>query len=107
MLTTYVQHPSIKHCQMVAESLTLKFNFLKESVSQNLQFFLLTFNLITRILESISYTQGVRTSIDRVPMEVRKQLLCLPSAVNLNQINMFMRHWTLIVMMMMCQSKEI
>ena len=47
MLTTYVQCPSIKHCQMVAESLILKFSFLKESVSQNLQFFLLTFNLIT------------------------------------------------------------
>ena len=36
MLTTYVQRPSMKHCQMVAESLILKFSFLKESVSEKL-----------------------------------------------------------------------
>ena len=33
MLCTYVQHPSMKDCSIVAESLLRKYSFLKESVS--------------------------------------------------------------------------
>lgn len=33
MLTTYVQRPTMKDCEIVAKSLLCKFGFLKESVS--------------------------------------------------------------------------
>lgn len=33
MLNTYVQKPTMKHCGIVAESLVMKYSFLKESVS--------------------------------------------------------------------------
>lgn len=33
MLCTYVQHPTMKNCAVVAESLLRKYSFLKESVS--------------------------------------------------------------------------
>ncbi|ORU95102.1 MAG: hypothetical protein A6F71_10580 [Cycloclasticus sp. symbiont of Poecilosclerida sp. M] len=33
MLCAYVQHPTMKNCAIVAESLLRKYSFLKESVS--------------------------------------------------------------------------
>lgn len=38
VLQTYVQRPSIKHCEIVAKALVRKFPFLKEYVSKSLSY---------------------------------------------------------------------